>query len=129
MNDLTSTTSPVEMGPARRRSIFLIKLFHSVIFLFMSACIAYLYLAALTRSYDWRLWIAVGAIALELIALVLSGRRCPLTLLALRLGDETGDDLIADRILPAWAVRRTVPVCGLLLLGGVTLLVATLLRT
>ena len=125
---IESTPTSIEMSAARRRSIFVIKLLHSFIYLFMSACIAYLYVAALTRTFDWKLWLASGAITLELITLLLSGRRCPLTLLALRLGDATGNDLIADRLLPSWAVRRTVPVCGLIMLGGVTLLVVTLLR-
>lgn len=113
---------------ARRGTIFLIKLVHSLIYLFMSACIVYLYVAALTRSFDWKLWLAIAAIGVELVALLLSGRRCPLTLLALRLGDETGDDLIADYLLPRAAVRRTVPVCGLIMVVGLVLVAVAALR-
>ena len=128
MNDPATPPSPSEPSKARRRTIFLIKLLHSLIYLFMSACIGYLYVAALTRSYDWKLGGAIGAIAVELVALLLSGRRCPLTLLALRLGDETGDDLIADLLLPEWAVRRTVPACTLFVVAGAILLVVSLVR-
>lgn len=115
---------------ARRPSarIFAIKLVHSAIYLFMSTCLAWLYWAAATATFDWRLAVAVGAVAGEAVVLLLNGRRCPLTTLAQRLGDETGDDLIADRLLPRWAVRRTVPFCSLVFAGGLALLLASFLR-
>lgn len=109
--------------------IFLIKLLHSVIFVFMSACVGYLFYAGLTATYDWRLAFAVGAVLLEGVVLLLSGRRCPLNTLAKRLGDESGDDLIADYLLPQWAVRRTVPFCtSVFVLGLVLVLLTYLLR-
>ena len=107
--------------------IFLLKLFHSLIYLFMSLCIGYVYYAALTKTYDWKLAFAIGLIVLESVVLLLSGRRCPLTILAKRLGDETGDDLIADYLLPNWAVRLTVPFCSLVFILGLALLLLTYL--
>lgn len=91
-----------------------IKLLHSLIYLFMSACVGYLLYAAASGTRDRLLALAVGAILLETVVLLANGRRCPLSTLARRLGDETGDDLIADLLLPRWAIRLTVPVCGLL---------------
>ena len=117
------------LPPARRRQILLIKLLHSLIYLFMSACIAYLYVAAFTGRFDRWLWLALAALGVELVALLLSGRRCPLTLLALRLGDETGDDLIADLLLPKSVVRRTVPVCGALMVIGLLSVLVAAVRT
>lgn len=108
--------------PAR---VFLIKLLHSVIFVFMSACVAYPFYASLTATYDWKLGLAIGVILLEGVILLVSGKRCPLTTLARRLGDESGDDLIADYLLPQWAVRRTVPFCTSVFVLGVVVVVVT----
>lgn len=116
------------LPPARRRLILLIKLLHSLIYLLMVASIAYLYVAAIAGRFDRWLWLVLAALAVELIALLLSGRRCPLTLLALRLGDETGDDLIADLLLPKSVVRRTVPVCAALMVVGLLLVLVAGLR-
>ena len=108
--------------------IFLLKLVHSLIYVFMSACLGYLFYAGVTATYDWKLVFAGGMICLEGVILLLSGRRCPLSTLAKRLGDESGNDLIGD-LLPAWAVRLTVPFCTLVFVSGlVLLLVLYLLR-
>jgi hypothetical protein len=107
--------------------IFFIKLLHSLIFVFMSACVGYLFYASLTATYDWKLAFVIGVILLEGVVLLLSGRRCPLSTLARRLGDETGDDLIADYLLPKWAVRKTVPFCTLVFVSGLVLVIITYL--
>lgn len=109
--------------------IVLIKALHSLVYLLMSACVIYLYYAAITATFDWRVWAVVALIIGEGIVLLLNGRRCPLTTLAQRLGDETGDDLIADYLLPDRAVRLTVPVCSLVfVLGLVAVLISYLLH-
>ena len=86
--------------------IFLLKLVHSLIYIFMSACVGYLFYASMTATYDWKLIFAVGMIGLEGVVLLLSGRRCPLSTLAKRLGDESGNDLIGDYLLPGPCARR-----------------------
>lgn len=124
VNDLKPPDEQVAgVAPAsgRQTSIFLIKVAHSLIYLFMSACLVYLYYAALTRTYDGKLVFAMSMIGLETLILLVSGRRCPLSTYARRLGDETGNDLLGD-YLPQWAVRRTVPICTLVLTGGSVLL-------
>lgn len=109
--------------------IFVIKLVHSLIYLFMTACLGYLFYAGLTATYDWKLLFAIGMILLETIVLALSGWRCPLSTLARKLGDETGNDLLSDYVLPRWATRLTVPFCTLVFISGLVLLfVSYLLR-
>ena len=76
--------------------IFLLKLVHSLIYVFMAACLGYLFYAGVTATYDWKLVFAIGMIFLEGAILLVSGRRCPLSTLAKKLGDESGDDLIED---------------------------------
>ncbi|MCB9453943.1 MAG: hypothetical protein H6672_21125 [Anaerolineaceae bacterium] len=92
--------------------LFLIKGFHTLVFLFMSACILYVLYAGLTRRYDIWLALAIGAVLLEVAVFVLNRLRCPLTALAQRYGDTTGNDFIADIFLPPWAARLIPPVCG-----------------
>lgn len=107
-----------EVPPRYRVWIVLIKTLHSLVYLLMSACIIYLYYAAITATFNWRVWAVVALIIAEGIALLLNGKRCPLTTLAQRLGDDTGDDLIADYLLPDKAVRLTVPICSLIFIVG-----------
>jgi hypothetical protein len=108
--------------------IFLIKLGHSLIYLFMSFCLVYLFYAAITATYDWRLVFATGMIVLETIVLALSGWRCPLSTWARKLGDATGNDLLADYILPDWAAKLTVPFCSFVFISGLVLLAISYLR-
>jgi hypothetical protein len=108
--------------------IFLIKLVHSLIYIFMSPCLGYLFYAGITATYDWKLAFAIGMIVLEVIVLSLSGWHCPLSSLAKKLGDESGNDLIGDYLLPKGAARFTVPFCSLVFVSGLILLVFTYLR-
>ncbi|MGL4609066.1 MAG: hypothetical protein ACRCYY_05185 [Trueperaceae bacterium] len=108
--------------------IFLIKLGHSFIYLFMSCCLAYLFYAAITTTYDWRLAFATGMIVVEIIVLSLSGWRCPLSTWARKLGDKTGNDLLSDYLLPAWAAKLTVPFCSFVFVSGLFLLVLSYVR-
>lgn len=92
--------------------LFFIKGFHTLIFLFMSACILYILYAGLTRRYDIWLVLAIGSLVLESAVFALNRFRCPLTALARQYGDATGNDFIADIFLPPWAARLIPPVCG-----------------
>lgn len=107
--------------------IFLLKFAHSLIYVFMSSCLGYLFYAGITATYDWKLTFAVGMVVLEVIVLSLSGWCCPLSTYAKRLGDSTGNDLIGDYLLQ-WAVKRTIPFCTLVFLTGLALLLFTYLR-
>ncbi len=112
-----------------RRAVFVIKAVHTVIFLFMSACILYLLYAGLTRSYDWKLAAAFGAVILEVAVYLLNGRRCPLTKWAQHYGDPTGNDLIADLFLPPSFARKIPPLCGGLFVVSLLVLVFNFLLT
>jgi heme/copper-type cytochrome/quinol oxidase subunit 3 len=109
--------------------IFLIKLVHSLIYLFMSVCLGYMFYAGLTETYDWRLVSAIGMIVLETIILALSGWHCPLSTWARKLGDKTGNDLLSDYLLPNWVARLTVPFCTIVFVSGLALLLIMYLRS
>ena len=100
-----------------------IKSIHTLIFLFMSACIVYVLYAGLTRTYDATLIVALAAVIVETAVYLLNGRRCPLTAMAKRYGDQTGNDWIADIFLPAWLAPYIPPVCGGLFVAGLLALV------
>lgn len=104
--------------------LFLIKSVHTGVFLFMAGCIVYIWYAALARAYDWKLWVAISAIGIEILVWWFSGRRCPLTSLARKYGDFTGNDWIADIFLPRWAAEKIMPVSTIILFAGLALLVA-----
>jgi len=104
-----------------------IKTIHTVVFLFMSACILYILYAAFAQIRDWTVAAAVAVVALETAVWWFAGRRCPLTDLARRYGDDTGNDWIADIFLPRWAATKIPPVCGGLFALGLIALLLNLL--
>ena len=114
----------------RNPRLFAVKSIHTLIFLGMSACILYVLYAGLTHTYDGFLIVALGAVVIETAVYLANGRRCPLTALAKRYGDQTGNDWIADIFLPAWFAPYIPPVCGgLFVLGLVVLVVNWLLMS
>jgi hypothetical protein len=107
-------------------ALFLIKLAHSLIFLFMSACVLFvLYSGVANKATKWS-YIAIVLLIAEGIALILNDGRCPLATLAEQLGAESGT--VSDIFLPAWFAPHVVPVCTIPFLIGVGLIVGRRLR-
>jgi hypothetical protein len=96
------------------KKIFIIKFVHSVIFIFMVACLAYILYCAVARRYDWTLLIALVAIFIEGLALLLNRCRCPLTSLAERCGAANG--AVTDIFLPDWLTRHTFKISTVLVI-------------
>ncbi|MEO8611274.1 MAG: hypothetical protein ABI690_25480 [Chloroflexota bacterium] len=107
-----------------RRALVGIKTLHTIIFLVESAAILYVLYCGLTRTYNGWLALAIGAVILESVVFVASGRRCPLTKWARQYGDASGNDWIADIFLPAWFAPKIPLLCGGLF--GVGLIVLAL---
>lgn len=85
-----------------RNKLFIIKLTHTVIFLFMSACIVYILYAGITRTYDWYLLAAISLVLIEGMVLIINHWQCPLTELARKYGDTRGS--VTDMFYPKWFV-------------------------
>ncbi|MEZ4670874.1 MAG: hypothetical protein R3E39_23470 [Anaerolineae bacterium] len=98
--------------------LFLIKSFHTVVFLVESAAILYILYSGLFNVRTTWLWVAIVLVLAEVFVFVLSGLHCPLTRLARQLGDQTGNDYFADIFLPEWFAPRIPMVCGTLALIG-----------
>jgi len=91
-------------------TIFHVKLIHTLIFWFLSACVLYVSFSAIADRITTWTWVAVGLILLESIVLAASGWTCPLTILTERLGAARGS--VTDIFLPKWFADRIFPVCG-----------------
>lgn len=85
-----------------RNKLFIIKLTHTVIFLFMSACVVYILYAGITRTYDWYLLAAISLVLIEGMVLIINHWQCPLTELARKYGDTRGS--ATDMFYPKWFV-------------------------
>ncbi|QPC83182.1 hypothetical protein G4Y79_02060 [Phototrophicus methaneseepsis] len=107
---------------SRARVLFLIKSFHSVAFLLISACILYMLYAGLTGQLTPFLPVAIGIVVAEITVYTLNGFHCPLTALARRYGDVDGHDYIADIFLPTWFIPWVVPFCtSLVIIASIAL--------
>jgi hypothetical protein len=103
-----------------------VKIAHTVIFWFLSACVVYTLYSAVADRVSWLTWMAAGFVLVESVVLAASGWVCPLTLLAERLGADRGS--VADIFLPRWLADRIFPICGTTYLIACLLLVARALR-
>lgn len=101
--------------------LFLVKAFHTLVFLVESAAIVYILYCGLFDVRDPGLAVAIGLVAAESAVFIFSGFRCPLTRLARRMGDATGNDYLADIFLPVWFAPLIPRVCGGLMLVGLIL--------
>ncbi|HEY5625207.1 MAG TPA: hypothetical protein VIT93_01830 [Dehalococcoidia bacterium] len=98
--------------------ILLVRLLHGALTAFFTACIGYVYYAALTRRSGRLLWGAIGALAVEGVVVVSNGGDCPLGAVHHRYGDERD---FFELIMPRRLSRRAVPVLGVIAITGVIL--------
>ena len=84
-------------------TLTLIKLIHTLIWLFFNVVIFYLGYAVITNRIDQWVWICLGLIVLEGLTLLVFKRMCPITLIARRYSDSTRDNF--DIYLPNWLAR------------------------
>ncbi len=104
----------------RTNKAFFIKLFHSIVFVFMVLCLLYILYCGITRTYNRALLFALGAIFLEGLALMLNHWQCPLTTLAHKHGAING--AVTDIFLPGWLARHTFKVSTVIFVGSLILL-------
>ena len=102
------------------KKIFLIKLFHTLIFFFMVTCLMYILYSGISKTFNWVLLLALLAIFVEGLALLLNKGRCPLTTLAEKYGAEKGS--VTDIFLPDWISRKVFRMSIVLFSAALTLL-------
>lgn len=83
----------------------LIKIIHTLIWIFFNVVIFYMLYAAIANKLDLWLWIGYGFVFLEGIILLIFKFRCPLNLLARKHSNSIKDNF--DIYLPNWLAKYT----------------------
>jgi len=89
--------------------ILAIKIFHTLVFFFLSGCIFYILYCGIANRYTRATKGAILFVILEGVILVLNGWQCPLTTLAQRLGAAQPD--VASLFLPRWLADHIFGIC------------------
>ena len=100
--------------------VFLIKLFHSLIFFYMAACLVYIMYASVARDFGWILIAALGTMLFEGAVLLINHGQCPLRSLAEKYGAENG--AVTDIFLPDIIARNIFRVSFPLLIAELVFL-------
>jgi hypothetical protein len=85
--------------------LVLIKLLHTLIWLFFNAVIIYLLYAVISNRIDKWVWIGLSLFAVEGVVLLTYKFTCPLTILARKYSDSPKDNF--DIYLPVWLAKHT----------------------
>lgn len=100
------------------KTVFHIKLIHSLLFFLIVICTLYLLYSAVFDDITKLTWFSLGVVIVELSALLLNDWKCPLTDLAEQKGAEVGS--VADLFLPKWLSDHLFTIFGVVF--SVTLL-------
>ncbi len=90
------------MNPQQK--LFLLKLLHTVIWIFFVGVIFYILYSGITNRINIYTWISIGLIVGEGLTLVLFKMFCPITVLARKYSDSDKDNF--DIFLPNWLARH-----------------------
>lgn len=82
----------------------LIKILHTLIWVFFNIVIFYMLYAAITGRIDGWLWLGYGLVLVEGLVLLAFRWYCPLTVWARRYSDSTRENF--DIYLPNWLARH-----------------------
>jgi len=100
--------------------LVVIKIIHTIIWLFFNVVIFYLLYAVLVNKIDKWVWICIGLLVLEGIVLLVFKTMCPITVVARRYSTSQKDNF--DIYLPNWLAKNnkiiytTIVVFALLIL-------------
>ena len=83
--------------------LILIKIIHTMIWIFFNGVIFYLLFAAITGSLNKWVWIGLSLFIIEGVVLLAFKMKCPLTVIARKYSESTKDNF--DIYLPNWLAR------------------------
>jgi len=104
----------------------LIKIIHTLIWLFFNFVIFYMLYAAVVNKLDVWLWIGYGIIFLEGITLVIFKSFCPVTVLARNYSNSAKENF--DIYLPNWLAKNNKLIYTLILTVVIIITVYQLLK-
>ncbi|MBK9735231.1 MAG: hypothetical protein IPO92_09795 [Saprospiraceae bacterium] len=81
----------------------LVKLLHTLVWIFFNIVIFYLLYAVIVNKIDIWVWICLGFIVVEGLILLLFKAMCPITLVARKYSDSQKDNF--DIYLPNWLAK------------------------
>jgi len=88
-----------------KTKLIVIKVIHTLIWIFFNFVIFYMLYAAIANKLDLWLWSGYGFITLEGLILLTFKSHCPLNLLARKYTNSTKDNF--DIYLPSWLAKYT----------------------
>ncbi len=103
------------------KKLVLVKLLHTVIWVFFNVVIFYLLYAVIQNKIDIWVWVCLGLIALEVIILLIFRSVCPVTLLAERYSNS--DRANFDIYLPHWLAKYNKRIYTVIVLIALVILV------
>jgi hypothetical protein len=105
--------------------LVLVKILHTLIWLFFNVVIFYLLYAVIKGKIDKWVWICVSLIILELITLIVFKKICPITLIAMKYSDSQKDNF--DIYLPNRLAKYNKEVYTAIVLLAIAILMYRLL--
>lgn len=99
----------------------IIKIIHTIIWLFFNVVIFYLFYAVLANKIDKWIWICLSIILLEGIVLIIFKRMCPVTLIARKYSVSTKDNF--NIFLPNWLAKNNKAIYSIIVFIIVLILV------
>ena len=110
---------------SNEKKLVLIKVVHTLIWVFFNVVIFYLLYAVLINKIDKWVWICLGLIALEGIVLWVFRNMCPITVVARKYSSSTRDNF--DIYLPNWLARYNKQIYTSIVLISVLILLYRLI--
>ncbi|WP_407523904.1 hypothetical protein PDL71_00130 [Lacibacter sp. MH-610] len=109
------------------KPLTLIKLLHTIIWVFFNVVLFYLLYAVITNRIDHWVWICIGLVVLEIITLLVFKWFCPLTVWARKYSDSSRHNF--DIYLPEWLAKHNKLIYGILFSLSLLILLVRLLLT
>ena len=88
--------------------LILVKIIHTLIWLFFNVVLFYMAYAVIVNKIDNFVWIGIALIIGEGIVLIIFKKMCPLTIIARKYSDSTKDNF--DIFLPNWLAKYNKPI-------------------
>jgi hypothetical protein len=100
--------------------LVLIKIIHTIVWIFFNGVLAYLFYAAISNRVDKWTWIGLGLFVLEGLILLMYRMMCPLTVIARKYSASTRANF--DIYLPEWLAKHNKLIYSGLLLAAIIIL-------
>ena len=104
----------------------LVKILHTMIWVFFNVVIFYLLYAVIIDRIDKWVWICIILIILEVITLIVFKKICPVTLIARKYSDSQKDNF--DIYLPNWLAKYNKEIYTAIVLIAIVILICRLLN-